>query len=85
MSLVVSLHLEGRISSIATSPGDAKRPWFSQLLSQRQRNAYSEERDSNDDTPVLRVGDLVDGAADVGVGLGGAAEASASDTLGRHI
>lgn len=47
--------------------------------------AYSEERNSNNDAPVLGVRELVDGVADVAVvRLGGAAEAGAGGSFGRH-
>ena len=49
-------------------------------------HTYSEERNSDDDAPVLGARQLVDGVADVAVVLlGGAAEAGAGGSFGRHI
>jgi hypothetical protein len=51
-----------------------------------RRVAYSKEGDGDNDAPVLGAGELVDGVADVaGVRLGGAAEASAGGSFGRHV
>ena len=48
-------------------------------------HTYSEERNCDDDAPVLGARQLVDGVADVAVVLlGGAAEATGGDTFGRH-
>jgi hypothetical protein len=48
---------------------------------------HSEERNSDDDAPVLRARQLVDGVADVAVVLlGGTAEAGAGgDSFGGHV
>lgn len=50
-------------------------------------HTYSEERNSDDDAPVLGARQLVDGVADVAVVLlGGAAEAGAGgDSFGGHV
>ena len=50
-------------------------------------HTYSEERNCDDDAPVLGARQLVDGVADVAVVLlGGAAEAGAGgDSFGGHV
>jgi hypothetical protein len=55
-------------------------------FSLRDGDAYSEERDSDNDAPVLGARQLVDGVADVAVVLlGGTAEAGAGgDSFGGH-
>jgi hypothetical protein len=75
-----------RISSPVPRP---LPPHQSVTLQYRERcTAYSKEGDGDNDAPVLRAGELVDGVADVaGVRLGGTATANACRCLSfrRHI
>jgi hypothetical protein len=78
------------LSSMTTSPTKSlsSSSFIGDATVARRCTAYSKEGDGDNDAPVLRAGELVDGVADVaGVRLGGTATANACRCLSfrRHI